>query len=98
MTLFSVGRWHAIFAASLLAASLAQQVEALMPITYFNKPCPGAHGCGRCTWFTELQGEQALIPEGAILCQVCMVIQGLRGVVKPDSPRFVVVFSGCGVN
>lgn len=50
-----------------------------MPITYFNKPCPGAHGCGRCTWSTELQGEQALIPEGGILCQVCMVIQGLRG-------------------
>ena len=50
-----------------------------MPITFFNKPCPGAHGCGRCTWSTELQGEQALIPEWGILCQVCMVIQGLRG-------------------
>ena len=34
---------------------------------------------GRCTWSTELQGEQALIREGGILCPVCMVIQGLRG-------------------
>jgi hypothetical protein len=50
-----------------------------MPITYFSKPCPGAHGCGRCTWSTELQGEQALISEECILCPICMVIQGLRG-------------------
>jgi hypothetical protein len=63
----------------LLAASLAQQVEARMPITYFNKPCPGAHGSGCCTWSTELQGEQALIPEEGILCPVCMVKEGLRG-------------------
>ena len=58
---------------------LAQQVEAHMPITYFNKPCPGAHGCGCCTWSTELQGEQAFIPEESILCPICMVKQGLRG-------------------
>ena len=59
-------------------SELAQQVELPMPITYLNKPCPGAHGCACCTWSTTLQGEQALISEESILCPVCMVIQGFH--------------------
>ena len=50
-----------------------------MPITYFNKQCPGARGCGCCTWSTELQEEQAFIPAECTLCPICMVKQGLRG-------------------
>lgn len=49
-----------------------------MPVTYFNKQCPGADVFGCCVWSTECLGDQALIVEKSVLCPICLVVQGLH--------------------
>ena len=58
---------------------MAYLIKVTMPVTYFNRQCPGVYGSGCCVWSTEVVGEQALILSTSELCPICMVMQGLRG-------------------
>ena len=50
-----------------------------MSITYFSKRCPGAQRLGFCSWSTDLLGQPASICSERVLCEVCMVIEGMDG-------------------
>lgn len=64
------------------AVCLAYLMKAVMPVTYFNKQCPGVHSSQCCAWSTEAVGERALILSTNERCPICTVMQGLQGDVR----------------